>query len=164
MTNDVQVLCCESKGGIDMQMLRRACSGLWTLGSIIGAGLRGVITVMAFTEGGRMQQFSLSRRMIAFSCIMLAGLTVGSTVTVLNLVRGQYHLVRLQYLERENQAMTSLLQGQAEQLSKLKSEMAKLKEFEESVRQIAGLSVAPELQTGQPEATTGRGLSRNRRQ
>jgi hypothetical protein len=147
---------------MDMRAIREIFHSLWTLGSIIGAGLRGVITVMAFTEGGRMQQFSLSRRIIAFSCIVLTVMTVGSTLTLLNLVRGQYYLTRMQYLERENQAMTSLLQGQAEQLSKLKLEMAKLKEFEESVRQVAGLSVASELQTGKSEASGGRGPSRAR--
>jgi hypothetical protein len=146
-----------------MRMLRGAFHGFWTLVSIIGAGLRGVVTIMAFTEGGLMRQFSLSRRTIALSCIVLMGLTVGSTVTLLNLVRGQYYLTRVKYLERENRAMTSLLQGQAEQLSTLKLEMARLKEFEESLRQVAGLSVASELQTSEAETAGGRGPSRARR-
>jgi hypothetical protein len=145
-----------------MQILKGIIDSLWMLGSLIGAGLRGVITIMAFTEGGRVQQFCISRRIIAFSCIVLMGLTVGSTMALLNLFRGQYHLTRVQSLERENDAMTSLLQGQAEQLSQLKLEMAKLKEFEESVRQVAGLSVAPELQTrGSVPAGRG-GPSRDR--
>lgn len=146
-----------------MQMLRRLFHGLWMLGSLIGAGFRGVITIMAFTEGGRTQQFYLSRRIIVLSCIVLMGLTAGSTVTLLNLVQGQYYFTRMQYLERENRAMTSLLQGQAEQLSKLKLEMAKLKEFEESLRQVAGLSVASELQTSESAPASGRGPSRGRR-
>ena len=146
-----------------MRMLRGIFHGLWMLGSIIGAGFRGVITIMAFTEGGRMTQFSLSRRIIALSCIVLMGLTVGSTLTLLNLVRGQYYLTRVKYLERENRAMTSLLQGQAEQLSKLKLEMAKLKEFEESLREVAGLGVATDLQASEPEPASGRKPSRGRR-
>ena len=146
-----------------MRMLRGIFHGLWMLGSIIGAGFRGVITIMAFTEGGRMRQFSLSRRIIALSCIVLMGLTVGSTLTLLNLVRGQYYLTRVKYLERENRAMTSLLQGQAEQLSKLKLEMAKLKEFEESLRQVAGLGVEPELQPSESEPASGREPSKGRR-
>ena len=146
-----------------MRMLRGTFSGLWTLGSIIGAGCRGVVTIMAFTESGLMRQFCLSRRTVALSCIVLAGLTAGSTVTLLNLVRSQYYLTRVKYLEQENRAMTSLLQGQAEQLVKLKSEMTKLKEFEESVRQVAGLSVASELQTNDPEPDGKRGSSRSRR-
>lgn len=110
-----------------------------------------------------MRQFSLSRRTIALSCIVLMGLTVGSTVTLLNLVQGQYYLTRMKYLEQENRAMTSLLQGQAEQLSKLKLEMARLKEFEESLRQVAGLSVASELQSGETEPDGSRGPSKARR-
>lgn len=146
-----------------MRMLRGIFSGLWTLGSIIGAGCRGVVTIMAFTESGLMRQFCLSRRTVALSCIVLAGLTAGSTVTLLNLVRSQYYLTRVKYLEQENRAMTSLLQGQAEQLSKLKSEMAKLREFEESVRQVAGLDIATELQASKPEPTSGREPSKGRR-
>lgn len=146
-----------------MQMLKGVFHGLWTLVSIIGAGFRGVVTIMAFTEGGLMRQFSLSRRTIALSCIVLMGLTVGSTVTLLNLVQGQYYLTRMKYLEQENRAMTSLLQGQAEQLSKLKLEMARLKEFEESLRQVAGLSVASELQSGETEPDGSRGPSKARR-
>lgn len=146
-----------------MRVLRGMFHSLLSLVSIIGAGLRGVITIMAFTEGGLMRQFCLSRRIIALSCIVLMGLTVGSTLTLLNLVRGQYYLTRVKYLERENRAMTSLLQGQAEQLSKLKLEMAKLKEFEESVREVAGLSVASDLQEGKFERTSGRGPSSGRR-
>jgi hypothetical protein len=146
-----------------MQMLRGVFHGLWTLGSIIGAGFRGVVTIMAFTEGGLIRQFSLSRRTIALSCIVLMGLTVGSTVTLLNLVRDQYYLSRVKYLERENRAMTSLLQGQAEQLSTLKLEMARLKEFEESLRQVAGLSVASELQASEAEPAGSRGPAKARR-
>jgi hypothetical protein len=84
-------------------------------------------------------------------------------VTLLNLVRGQYYLTRMQYLERENLAMTSLLQGQAEQLSKLKLEMDKLKEFEESLRQVAGLGVASDLHAIDPEPASGRRSSKGRR-
>lgn len=147
-----------------MRMLRRAFSGLWTLGSIIGAGFRGVVTIMAFTESGLMRQFCLSRGTIALSCIVLTGLTAGSTVTLLNLVRSQYYLTRVKYLERENREMTSLLQGQAEQLSKLKTEMAKLREFEDSLRQVAGLGIATELQASEPEPDGGRQPSRSRHQ
>src|SRR3972149_58712 len=112
--NDVH--CCElrrhaEKGGMKMRALREVFHGLLSLVSVIGAALRGVVTIMAFTEGGRMRQFCLSRRIVALSCIVLMGLTVGSTVTLLNLVRGQYYLTRMKYLERENLAMTSLLQG-----------------------------------------------------
>lgn len=124
----------------------RALHGIRFLGSSIAAGFRGTVTIMAFTDSGWMRQFRLSKRIILLSCAVLMALTFGSTMTLLNLVRGQYYLTRMQYLERENRAMTSLLQGQAEQLSKLKLEMIKLKEFEESLRQVSGLSVRSEPQ------------------
>jgi hypothetical protein len=117
---------------------------------------------MAFTDSGWMRQFRLSKRIILLSCAVLMALTFGSTLTLLNLVRGQYYLTRMQYLERENRVMTSLLQGQAEQLSKLKLEMIKLKEFEESLRQVSGLSVRSESQekesdqAGAPRPSTRR--------
>lgn len=146
-----------------MRMLRGVFHSLWMLGSIIGAGFRGVVTIMAFTEGGLMRQFCLSQRTIALSSIVLVCLTAGSLVTLLNLGRDQYYRTRVKYLERENRAMISLLEGQAEQLGKLKLEMAKLKEFEESVRQVAGLGVATELQAGEPEPAGGGKPSKSRR-
>lgn len=148
---------------MNMRIVRGVLHRLGLLGSSAGAGFRGVITIMAFTEGGRMRQFRLSKRVIALSCAVLMGLTAGSTMTLLNLVRGQYYLTRMQYLERENLAMTTLLQGQAEQLSKLKLEMARLKEFEESLRQVSGLSVASELQDRESDPARPRDPSRGRR-
>jgi hypothetical protein len=129
-----------------MERPGRALHRMRFLGSSIAAGFRGALTIMAFTDSGWMRQFRLSKRIILLSCAVLMALTFGSTLTLLNLVRGQYYLTRMQYLERENRAMTSLLQGQAEQLSKLKLEMIKLKEFEESLRQVSGLSVRSESQ------------------
>ena len=129
-----------------MERPGRALHRMRFLGSSIAAGFRGALTIMAFTDSGWMRQFRLSKRIILLSCAVLMALTFGSTLTLLNLVRGQYYFTRMQYLERENRAMTSLLQGQAEQLSKLKLEMIKLKEFEESLRQVSGLSVRSESQ------------------
>lgn len=146
-----------------MRMLKGLFYSLWMLGSIIGAGFRGVVTIMAFTEGGLMRQFRLSRRTIALSSIVLVGLTAGSMITLLNLGRDQYYRTRVKYLERENRAMISLLEGQAEQLGKLKLEMAKLKEFEESVRQVAGLGVATELQASESEPANGHTPTKSRR-
>ena len=127
-----------------MQMLRQILHRLKSLRSSVATGFRGAVTIMAFTDSGWMRQFRLSKRIIFLSCIVLVALTFGSTMTLLNLVRGQYYLTRMQYLERENRSMTSLLEGQAKQLSKLKLEMVRLKEFEESLRQVSGLSVRSE--------------------
>lgn len=133
-----------------MQVLGRTDRGLRFLASSIAAGLRGVVTIMAFTDAGWMRQFRLSKRTIVLSCILLMAMAFGSTMTLLNLTRGQYYLARMQYLERENRAMTSLLEAQAEQLSTLKLEMVRLKEFEDSLRQVSGLSVRSELQEKEP--------------
>jgi len=118
---------------------------------------------MAFTDTGWKRQFRLSKRTIFLSCVVLMVLAFGSTLTLLNLVRGQYYLTRMQYLERENRAMTSLLEGQAEQLSKLKLEMVKLKEFEESLRQVSGLSTRSEPQQKESDLSGARRSSTPRR-
>ena len=114
-----------------------------SLGSSLAGSFRGVVTIMAFTESGWMRQFRLSKRVIFLSCVLLMLLVFGSTLTFLNLIQGQYYLTRTRYLEQENRAITSLLEGQAEQLSKLKLEMARLKEFEESLRRVSGLGERP---------------------
>ena len=126
-----------------------------SLESSIAGSLRGVVTIMAFTDSGWKGKFRLSKRVILLALVVLTALILGSALTVLNLVQGQYYRTRLQYLERENRAMTSLLEGQAEQLGKLKLEMARLKEFEESLRQVSGLSVRSD--TREKEADTGEG-------
>lgn len=126
-----------------MEVLRRTAHGLRFLASSVTAGLGGVVTIMAFTESGWMRQFRLSKRAIVLSCVLLMLLLFGSTLTILNLFQGQYYLTRMRYLEQENRAMTSLLEGQAEQLSTLKIEMTRLKEFEESLRRVSGLGERP---------------------
>lgn len=146
-----------------MRVLGRTLHRLWFLGSSIAASLRGVVTIMALTDSGWMRQFRLSKRTIFLSCIVLMVLAFGSTLTLLDLVRGQYYLSRMQYLERENRAMTSLLEGQAEQLSKLKLEMARLKEFEESLRQVSGLSTRSEPQQKESDLAGARRSSTPRR-
>ncbi len=146
-----------------MRVLRRTDHGPRSLGSSIAASLRGIVTIMAFTDSGWMRQFRLSKRTIFLSCVVLMVLAFGSTLTLLNLVRGQYYLTRMQYLERENRAMTSLLEGQAQQLSKLKLEMARLKEFEESLRQVSGLSTRSEPQQKESDLAGTRRSSTPRR-
>jgi hypothetical protein len=126
-----------------MNVVRRTGRGVRSLKSSIAGGLRGAVTIMAFTESGWMRQIQLSKRTIAFYCLVLILLVAGSTVTMMNLIQGQYYLTRMRYLEQENRAMTSLLEGQAEQLSKLKFEMARLKEFEDSLRRVSGLGERP---------------------
>jgi hypothetical protein len=113
--------------------------------------LQGAVTILAFTESGRMRRLRLPKRLLLLSSLTLLILMVGSTISILGLFRGQVDVARIAYLERENRSLTLLLEGQAEQLSRLKLEVARLKEFEENLRVVSGLDSqpAPMLGTGQ---------------
>src|SRR5512139_3588331 len=101
--------------------------------------LGGVVTVVAFTEAGRMHRARISRRVLAVAGLLVLILLIGSTTSVLRLFRGHVDLARMTYLEQENRSLTSLLEGQAEQLSRLKLEVARLKEFEQNLRVVSGM-------------------------
>lgn len=127
-----------------------------------GAGLTrwtravdGAVTIVAFTESGRMRRVRVSKRLLLVALLLFVVLLVGSTTSVLGLFRGQVDLARMTYLERENRSLTSLLDGQAEQLSRLKLEVARLKEFEQSLRVVSGMDVQadPMVGTGQTRGT-----------
>jgi hypothetical protein len=109
------------------------------------------VTILAFTESGRMRRMRLPKRLLVVSTLALLMLVAGSTASVLSLFRGQVDLARMAYLERENRSLTSLLEGQAEQLSRLKLEVERLKEFEQNLRVVSGLDsqAAPMVGTGQ---------------
>jgi hypothetical protein len=122
-----------------------------------------VVTILAFTDSGWMRQFRLPKRVVALSCLLLMAMAIGSTFSLLKLVRGEYYMTRLRYLEQQNSAMASLLEGQAEQLSKLQLEMVRLKEFEESLRQVSGLSERPGAPDNEPPIREGTSAQRIRR-
>mgnify|MGYP001569056841 CR=1 FL=1 len=84
---------------------------------------RGFITIMAFSESGWMRRFYLSKRTLAVAGCCLAVLLVASSALGVAYVRAQYHWAKLVYLERENRSLNELLQGQAVQLSRLKTEL-----------------------------------------
>ena len=113
--------------------------------------LQGAVTILAFTESGRMRRMRLPKRLLVVTSVILLILVAGSTVSILSLFRGQVDLARMAYLERENRSLTSLLEGQAEHLSRLKLEVARLKEFEENLRVVSGLDsqTTPMVGTGQ---------------
>ncbi len=113
--------------------------------------LQGAVTILAFTDSGRMRRMRLPKRLLVVTSVILLILVAGSTVSILSLFRGQVDLARMAYLERENRSLTSLLEGQAEQLSRLKLEVARLKEFEENLRVVSGLDsqTTPMVGTGQ---------------
>jgi hypothetical protein len=101
--------------------------------------LGGIVTVVAFTEAGRMYRARVSRRLLFVAGLLAAVLLIGSSTSVLRLFRGHVDLARMTYLEQENRSLTSLLEGQAEQLSRLKLEVARLKEFEQNLRVVSGM-------------------------
>ena len=113
--------------------------------------LQGAVTILAFTESGRMRRLRLPKRVLLVFTLTLLVMMAGSTVSILVLFRGQVDLARMTYLARENRSLTSLLEGQAEQLSRLKLEVERLKEFEQNLRVVSGLEsqTAPMVGTGQ---------------
>ena len=113
--------------------------------------LQGAVTILAFTESGRLRRLRLPKRLLAIFTLTILVLVAGSTISILSLFRGQVDLARMTYLERENRSLTSLLEGQAEQLSRLKLEVERLKEFEQNLRVVSGLDsqAAPMVGTGQ---------------
>ncbi len=125
----------------------------WRAGRVrLTAALRGAVTILAFTESGRMRRMRLPKRLLIVCTIAMLILLAGTIVSILNLFRGQVDLARMAYLEMENRSLTSLLEGQAEQLSRLKVEVERLKEFEQNLRVVSGL----DSQTG-PMVGTGHG-------
>jgi len=117
----------------------------------LSALFQGAVTILAFTESGRMRRLRLPKRVLLLFSLTLFVMMAGSTVSILVLFRGQVDVARMTYLERENRSLTSLLEGQAEQLSRLKLEVERLKEFEQNLRVVSGLEsqATPMVGTGQ---------------
>lgn len=117
----------------------------------LSTALQGAVTILAFSESGRMRRLRLPKRVLVIFTLTFLILVTGSTISILNLFRGQVDLARMAYLERENRSLTSLLEGQAERLSRLKLEVQRLKEFEQNLRVVSGLDsqAAPMVGTGQ---------------
>jgi len=120
--------------------------------------LPGALTIVAFTEAGHMRRLRLPNRLVAASALLLTILLVGSAAAALQLYRGQVEVARTAYLEGENRSLTALLQGQADQLSRLKLEVQRLKEFEQNLRIVSGIDspaepVAPPAAAGATRAS-----------
>lgn len=113
--------------------------------------LRSTVTVVAFMESGRMRRWRISGRLLAGTAVLLGILLLGAGTSLIGLFRGHVDLARMGYLERENRSLATLLEGQAEQLSRLKLEVARLKEFERNLRVVSGLDAeaTPMVGTGQ---------------
>ena len=102
------------------------------------------VTVVAFTGSGRMHRVRVSRRLLLVAGLLIAVLIIGSTTSALWLFREQVDVARMTYLEQENKSLTALLEGQAEQLSRLKLELARLKELEQNLRVVTGMDAQPD--------------------
>ncbi len=114
-------------------------NGAWRLTRWAPTWWRSVMTIVAFTESGRIRRLRVPVRLLAASAFLLLVLTIGATASILLQFRGQVDVARVSYLERENKSLTALLEGQAEQLSRLKLEVARLREFEQSLRVVSGM-------------------------
>jgi len=122
----------------EARQVRRPRLGRWS------RAVEGALTVVAFTESGRMHRMRVSRRLLVTAGLLVAVLLIGSTTSVLRLFREQVDVARMTYLEQENKSLTALLEGQAEQLSRLKLEVARLKEFEQNLRVVSGMDARPD--------------------
>jgi len=116
----------------------------------LSLSLKGFIVVITFSESGRIRRVTLSKRLlysILLACILLS---LFSTFMFFKNLDFLYRSARLAYLEEENSALTGRLQGQVQQISELKKEIAELKDFEAKLRAISGLtpSAQPVVGTG----------------
>jgi len=118
----------------------------------IGSGLKGALTVMAFTDSGWMRRFRVPKLAVAVLATLAAGLAVTTLTSVLFAVWAGSDLRRLSTVERENRSLTTQLQEHVGQLNRLQIEMSRLRELERSLRAVSGL--AERVEAGQP---TGQG-------
>jgi hypothetical protein len=122
-----------------------------------------VVTIVAFTEAGRMRRLRLPNRLTLIGGLLVLALLVGATASVLQLYRWQVDLARMAYLEGENRSLTTLLEGQAEHLSRLRLELNRLKEFEHNLRIVSGIDSPSEPLPGTaPPRAGGAGSPRPR--
>lgn len=126
----------------------RKFARFWRLSMKLPHALRGFVTIVAFTDQGRMRRFTLQKSFLLLIAFMIVFLTVSSALSFLGLFQSQYHRAKVAYLEGENRSLTSLLEGQAAELGRLKLEVDRLKEFERRLRVISGLDLPQEPVVG----------------
>jgi hypothetical protein len=106
----------------------------------IGPGLKGAVTVMAFTDSGWMRRVRVPKGAMVILATVLASLSLTTILSVSYAVWAGADLRRLGAVERENQSLTAQLQEQATQLTRLQGEMSRLRELERSLRAVSGLA------------------------
>jgi len=113
---------------------------LRTASQKLSLGLKGFITIIAFSESGKMRRITLSKRRLYSLFVFFLFLPLFSTFVLVKNFDFLYRNLRLIYLEEENSSLGSRLGKQAAQINQLKKEIAQLKDFEAKLRAISGLS------------------------
>lgn len=121
-----------------MNVLGRMRS-LLPLRGALGHGVRGVLTVMAFTDSGWMRRFRVPKLAVVTLAGLFFGLALTALVSVSFAVWASADLKRLTTVEQENRSLAKQLQDQAVQLSRLQTEMFRLRELEKNLRSVSGL-------------------------
>ncbi|HTX54409.1 MAG TPA: hypothetical protein VMD08_13405 [Candidatus Baltobacteraceae bacterium] len=122
--------------------------------------LDGRVTLLTFSEGGRIRQLTLTLRFLAVAGLVLAVWLIGSSAAVWQLFHRQIDLARMGYLETENRSLMRLLEGQAEQLSRLQVEIARLKDFEKKLRVASGMDTQAGAEAAPAPPPPARALKR----
>lgn len=120
--------------------------------SAIGPRLKGAVTLMAFTDSGWMRRFRVPKLAVTIVAALLVALTLATILSVSFAMWAGSDLRRLSTVERENRSLTTQLQGQAGQLTRLQAEMSRLRELERNLRAVSGLTDRAEAGEG-----TGKG-------
>ncbi len=107
--------------------------------ALLRNSLQGLVTIIAFTESGRMRRFRVPKGLLLLGVVLLILLVAGASLSIVQMFRWRVDLARMAYLERENRSLTQLIEGLAEQVSRFKLEVARLKEFDQNLRAISGL-------------------------
>jgi len=102
--------------------------------------LKGFVTIIAISESGKMRRITLSKRLLYSISIFFLLLPLLSAFVFVKNFDFLYRNARLAYLEEENRSLGNRLGKQAEQINQLKKEIAELKDFENNLRAISGLS------------------------
>jgi len=102
--------------------------------------LKGFVTIIAISESGKMRRITLSKRLLYSISIFFLLLPLLSAFVFVKNFDFLYRNARLAYLEEENRSLGNRLGKQAQQINQLKKEIAELKEFENNLRAISGLS------------------------
>jgi hypothetical protein len=116
----------------------------------LSLSLKGFITIITFSESGKMRRMTLSKRFLCSISIFFVLLPLLSAFVFIKNFDFLYRNARLTYLEEENSSLGNRLGKQAQQINQLKKEIAELKDFESTLRAISGLSpsVYPVVGTG----------------